>query len=114
MTDTPENNKLPKRKSLPPLQIDPDLDPIYANLVRLTHSPTEVVLDFARLLPGGSPPRVYSRILMTPLSAKLFYKALGEHLAKYETSYGEITIPGGTSSLADHLFRPPQPPNDEE
>lgn len=114
MTDNPENKPRPTRKALPPLQIDPDLEPIYANLVRLTHSPTEIVLDFARMLPGGTPPKIHSRILMTPLSAKLFYKALGEHLSKYEASYGEINIPGGSTSLAEHLFRPPHSPQDEE
>jgi hypothetical protein len=36
---------------------------------------------------------------------------LMENLSKYEATYGEITIPGNTS-LADHLFRPPTPPDE--
>jgi hypothetical protein len=47
---------------------------------------------------------------MSPLGAKLLYRALGENLAKFETAFGEIAIPGG-SSLADYLFRPPDRPN---
>ena len=92
------------------LQIDvpEDLDALYANVVRITHSPSEMVFDFARILPGMSQSKVISRLLMSPLSAKLFHRALSENLSKYEASFGEIKIPGDSSSLAEHLFRPPQ------
>lgn len=102
-----EKPPVPGRK-LPDLNIPEDLDPIYANLVRITHSPSELVLDFARMLPGSTPAEVLSRILLSPLSAKLFYRALGENLAKYESHFGEIKVPG-KSSLAEHLFKPPKP-----
>ena len=85
-----------------------DLEPIYANLVRITHSPSELVMDFARMLPGHKPAEVLARILLSPLSAKLFYRAMGENLSKYESKFGEINIPGD-SSLAEHLFKPPKP-----
>jgi hypothetical protein len=52
---------------------------------------------------------VQSRILMSPVSAKLFYRALAENLSRYEAAFGEINIPGGVS-LADTLFRPPDRP----
>lgn len=37
-----------------PLRFEPrgDVDPQYANLVRVSHSPMEMMFDFARLLPG--------------------------------------------------------------
>jgi hypothetical protein len=89
--------------------VPPDFPIEYANLVRIAHSPSEIVFDFAQLLPGSMPPRIQSRIVMSPLGAKLFHRALAENLGKYEAAYGEITIPSG-SSLADQLFRPPQPP----
>lgn len=98
----------PSGKPLPQMEIPEDLEPLYVNVVRITHSPSEMVFDFARVLPGMTPPKVISRLLMSPLSAKLFHRALGENLAKYETSFGEIKIPGDSSSLAEHLFRPPQ------
>ena len=66
-------------------------------------------MDLAHLLPGESKARVGARILMSPLSAKLLYRALGENLARYEAAFGEIQIPGD-SQLAEHLFRPTQPP----
>jgi hypothetical protein len=101
----------PSSPSPPPLQVPEDLDIIYANLVRIAHSPSELVFDFAHLLPGTSPARVLSRMVMSPLGAKLFYRALGENLKRYESAYGEINVPG-QQSLANHLFRSPQTPDE--
>jgi hypothetical protein len=91
---------------IPAINIPPDLEAVYANLARITHSPSEFIFDFAQMLPGMKAPSFKSRVLLSPLSAKLIYKALGENLAKYEANFGEIKIPGSTS-LADHLFQPP-------
>ena len=84
-----------------------DLRANYANLVRITHSPSEVVFDFAQALPGLQNPEINARVLMSPLSAKLLWKALGDNLSKYENRFGEINIPG-SSSLAESLFQPPE------
>lgn len=92
------------------LEVPADIQPVYANLVRIAHSPADLVLDFAHLLPGETKARVGARILMSPLSAKLLYRALGENLARYESAFGEIHMP--TSTLADHLFKPFQQPPD--
>ena len=56
---------------------------------------------------------VVARILMSPLSAKLFQHALSENLTKYEATFGEIVIPK-KQSLADDLFRSLQPPEAPE
>ena len=103
---------LPVPKQPQPINIElpPDLEAVYANLARIAHSPADMVLDFAHLLPGEGKARITARVIMTPLSAKLLYKALGENLARYEASFGEINIPASTS-LADHLFKPFQPPD---
>ncbi|MBN2147081.1 MAG: DUF3467 domain-containing protein [Anaerolineales bacterium] len=103
---TPTNPK----PAPPALEVPPDLATTYANLVRIAHSPSELVFDFAHLLPGIGSPRVSARIVMSPLGAKLLQRALAENLTRYETAYGEIKVPG-EASLADYLFRPPQPPN---
>ena len=87
------------------LKIPDDLNAAYVNLARITHSPSELVFDFALMVPSPSPPKVQTRVLMSPLSAKLFSRALTENLSKYETKFGEIKIPGGTS-LAENLFNP--------
>jgi hypothetical protein len=96
----------PKNAKLPQVQLPADLQIEFANLVRISHTPAELIFDFAQMLPGGQPPQVSSRIIMTPLGAKLFHRALSENLAKYESVFGTVQIPGDYS-LADHLFRSP-------
>jgi hypothetical protein len=89
------------------MEIPPDLQPIYTNLARISHSPADFVIDFAQLLPGEIKASVRARVLMSPLSAKLLLRALTENLARYESNLGEITVP---TNLAENLFRPFQPP----
>jgi hypothetical protein len=96
----------PQEIKIPPIEYPPDLDAVYANLARITHTPSEFVFDFAQILPGLKVPKLQSRVLLSPLSAKLIFKALGDNLAKYEAVFGEIPIPGSTS-LAETLFQPP-------
>ncbi len=67
---------------------------IYSNMVMVGHTPSEIILDFARIMPGAQKGRVYSRIIMTPPHAKMLHKALGDNLKKYETQYGDIKIHG--------------------
>jgi hypothetical protein len=97
----------------PFLKLPEDLQPTYANLVRITHSASDMVFDFARLLPGDAAPEIQARVIMSPVSAKLFYRALAENLGRYETAFGEIHLPGD-NSLLHQLFRPPQPPQPPE
>jgi Protein of unknown function (DUF3467) len=92
----------------PPLVLPPDLPLEYVNLVRIAHSPSELVFDFANILPGAETAPITSRIIMSPLGAKLFQRALTENLARYESAFGEINIPGGPN-LAENLFRPHNP-----
>jgi hypothetical protein len=93
------------------MEVPADLEAIYINLVRIAHSPSELIFDFAHLLPGSTPAKVRARVVMSPLGAKLFQRALTENLSRYETSFGEIPLPG-SKSLAEHLFRPPGPPEE--
>lgn len=96
----------PREIKIPPIEYPSDLNAVYANLARITHTPSEFVFDFAQILPGLKNPKFQSRVLLSPLSAKLIYKALGDNLAKYEAAFGEISIPG-SASLAESLFQPP-------
>ena len=96
----------------PQIVLPKDMEPTYANLVRIAHTPSEVMLDFARLLPGDPGARIVSRVLVSPISAKLLIRALTENLAKYESQFGEIKIPQ-KQSLADFLFRPTEKDNDQ-
>ena len=97
----------------PTLEVPADLEAKYINSVRIAHSPSELLLDFAHILPGKSPAQVQFQMVMSPLGAKLFYRALGENLKRFEKNFGEIQIPG-EKTLADDLFRaPPEKPNKE-
>jgi hypothetical protein len=85
------------------------MEPAYANLARISHSPADIVIDFAHILPGETSANIRARVVMTPLSAKLLLRALTENIARYEAAFGEITVPSN-SSLAESLFRPHPPP----
>lgn len=67
---------------------------IYANMAMIMHSPTEIIIDFARVMPRSPKSKVLARIIMTPMHAKMMHKALTENLKKFETQFGEIKIYG--------------------
>ena len=66
----------------------------YSNLALITHSHSDFVLDFARILPGMPKPEVCSRVIMAPEHAKRLLGALQENLYKYEQQFGRIELPG--------------------
>jgi hypothetical protein len=63
---------------------------IYSNLAIITHSPSEFVLDFVRIMPGVPKAEVKSRIILTPEHAKRLLYALKDNIAKYEAVNGVI------------------------
>ncbi len=75
------------------IELPPELEAVYSNFALITHSPSEVIVDFARLLPGSPKARVHARIVMTPMNAKSLYKALGDNLEGFEKQYGAIKLP---------------------
>src|SRR5574339_1115547 len=99
----------PAQPSGPKINIPEGTEPAYANLARISHSPADIVIDFAQIIPGETTANIRARVVMTPLSAKLLLRALTENLARYEAAFGEIPVPTN-SSLAESLFRPPHPP----
>ncbi|MEY3835701.1 MAG: hypothetical protein RI989_1129 [Bacteroidota bacterium] len=62
----------------------------YSNLAVITHSTSEFVLDFIRVMPNVPKAKVQSRIIMTPQHAKRLMKALQENIAKFEAQNGVI------------------------
>lgn len=110
-TDQPENpntNK-PNLPAGPKINVPNGMEPAYTNLARISHSPADIVIEFAHMLPGESTATVRSRVVMSPLSAKLLLRALTENLGRYEAAFGEINVPVN-NSLAENLFRPYHPP----
>lgn len=64
----------------------------YANLAIITHSSSEFVLDFVRVLPGLPKAGVQSRVILAPEHAKRLQRALEENIAKYERAFGPIRL----------------------
>jgi hypothetical protein len=63
---------------------------IFSNLAIITHSNTEFVLDFIRVMPGVPKARVKSRIILTPEHAKRLLGAMQDNIEKYEAINGRI------------------------
>lgn len=65
----------------------------YANLAIISHSSSEFVVDFIRVLPGLPKAGVQSRIILAPEHAKRLLQALEENIAKYERVFGTVRLP---------------------
>ena len=65
----------------------------YANFAIITHSSSDFVIDFARVLPGVPKAQVRSRVILAPEHAKRLLGALQENIVRYEKEFGPIRIP---------------------
>ncbi|MDL2296378.1 DUF3467 domain-containing protein [Bacteroidales bacterium OttesenSCG-928-B11] len=63
---------------------------VYSNLVVITHSNAEFIMDFVAMMPGVPKANVRSRVVMTPQNAKRFLGALNENIKKFEEKNGPI------------------------
>ncbi len=76
-------------KNLSPNEIQVELSEeiaqgTYANLAVISHSSSEFILDFIRIVPGAPKAKVKSRIILTPDNAKRLLLALQDNLKKFE------------------------------
>ena len=69
----------------------------YSNLAIISHSNSEFVVDFVRLVPNVPKAKVKSRVILTPQHAKRLMQALGENIQKYEAQHGPIGEPEPTN-----------------
>ena len=65
---------------------------IFSNLAIITHSNTEFILDFIRVMPGIPKAKVKSRIILTPAHAKRLAEALEDNIIKFESANGKIKV----------------------
>ncbi len=79
---------------------------IYSNLAIISHSHSEFVIDFVRMLPNVPKAKVKSRIVLTPEHAKRFLKALAENVSKYEAQNGTISDKNGGNQFPPLNFTP--------
>jgi hypothetical protein len=108
-----KTSKKPPTGGRLPVQIPSSMSATYANFALVTNSRSEIVIDFAQVMPQTPQARVQARIVMTPFNTKLLLRALKEHMDRFETQFGEIDVPDSTS-LADELFKPTTPDPEKE
>ena len=96
-------------KPQPSIEVDlgqAQAEGIYSNLVFIAHSASEVILDFARALPGLPKAKVYARVILTPQHAKSLLVALDQNLKNYEGQFGPIKLPGEPPRGKELGFKP--------
>lgn len=75
----------------------------YANLAIISHSPSEFVIDFARLMPGVESAKVIRRLIMTPDHTKRLLRALQDNVRRYEQEFGEIELPENDGRIPNNF-----------
>jgi hypothetical protein len=71
----------------------------YSNLAVISHSPSEFVFDFIRIVPNVPKAKVKARVMMTPDHAKRLLRALNENIRRYEQQFGVIQEHEGPSNM---------------
>lgn len=80
-----------KQKQLEINLPDSEAQGTYSNLVMITHSPSEFILDFIAVMPGVPKAKVVKRMILTPDHAKRLSNALNENVRRFEEEHGTIT-----------------------
>jgi hypothetical protein len=62
---------------------------VYSNVMMVTHTKEEFVLDFMMVVPPAS--SVTARVVTSPGHLKRMISVLTENLAKYESKFGKLT-----------------------
>jgi hypothetical protein len=65
---------------------------VYSNLAIISHSTSEFVVDFIRIVPGVPKAKVKSRIILTPEHAKRLLMALKDNIDKFEQQNGTVRV----------------------
>ena len=71
---------------------------VYSNLAIITHSSSEFVVDFVRIVPNAPKAKVKSRVILTPEHAKRLLAALADNVQKYERQFGTISQHSGSNN----------------
>lgn len=87
------NRNMEQPKNQLNIELSPEVaEGIYSNLAIISHSSSEFVVDFIRIMPGTPKANVKSRIILTPEHAKRLLLAMEENVAKYEAQNGKIKV----------------------
>ena len=99
-----------ERKELHDLQIELQDDVAegnYSNLAIISHSSSEFILDFVKILPGLKKTKVQTRVIMAPEHAKRLLYALQENITRYEKTFGEIRMSQPQREDDNETYIPP-------
>ena len=89
------------------IELSPEVaEGIYSNLAIITHSQSEFIVDFIKMMPGIPKANVKSRIILTPQHAKRLIRALQENITKFESVYGKIKEPDSIDVMPFNLGGP--------
>lgn len=94
------------------IDIPKELKAVYANVAFISHTPAEMVFDFAQVLPRSPRGSVMARVIMSPMHAKMLQAALTQNVQNYERQFGQIALPQ-QKTLADQFFRFPAGDDEE-
>lgn len=70
---------------------DEEASGTYSNLVMITHSASEFILDFISVMPGVPKAKVTKRMVLTPDHAKRLASALTDNVKRFESEHGQIS-----------------------
>ena len=79
---------------------DEELKGRYSNLLRVTHTREEFILDFLNAMPPQA--IATARIITSPGHLKMIVRALAENVERYEKAFGPIVeakTPDGTGEI---------------
>lgn len=82
-----------QRKKIEIKMLDSEMKGAYANLMKVTHSKEEFILDFANVFPPKG--IVTARVITSPGHLKRIIKALEDNLRSYEKKFGKIEPASG-------------------
>ncbi len=86
------NNENPKNPSFD-IELNEEVaEGTYSNFAIITHSQSEFIVDFVRMMPGVPKGKVKSRIILAPQHAKRLLMALSDNIARFEDAFGEIEL----------------------
>lgn len=73
------------------LELTPDIaNGVYSNFQGISYSPTEFVLDFARIVPNTTQGKVLARVIMHPANAKAMADHISRAIKAFEEKHGVI------------------------
>lgn len=85
-----------ERENQPVLDVkitDEEMKGRYANLLRVTHTREEFILDFIQMAPPQG--IVSARVVTSPAHLKRIVRALASNLARYEEAFGTVPESAG-------------------